>query len=1313
MEQKGRLVLPPFSVRNSTGQDWERWCQTLEFYFVSENIKDAKVKQAKLLLLGGPEIQDVYYALPLVTQYPEGEDAYTHTKSQLTSKIVPSSNKWYERNVLSTMRQSKGESIATFITRIRKQVKLCKFQDALVDEAIQGQLINGCSSADIRTELMKMKESATLKEFETLARTLETVSSQSSAMSNSTSTPVSNSTNDNSSLSTADSVSRVQDKGKRHSKFDKNKKQASKPASSFTSDKITCFCCGNEGHKAKDPKCPAQSAKCSKCKKVGHYSKVCQQGKKTTFPTEKTVKAVLDDDYVFCVLSQSSDTADELISCRVGDKPLVMFIDSGTKYSMASLNTWRRLLKSHARHDGFVQNPSINFYDATGTLKYHVRHTVRIEIECNERKIQTELVIVEENIQTLLGRRDAKDLGVLRVGLRACASDTNIQTVQCEVKPHAKLKDFQLRIPIDDSVTPVIQPFRRVPYSIKERVENEIKKLLALDIIERVDGPSRWVSPIVPTPRGEDKLRICVDMRRANEAVLRENYPIPTMEDTMPVLQGATVFSKIDLNLAYHQIELHPASREITTFGTHVGMYRYKRLMFGIKCAPEMFQRILENILTTLNGVVNYQDDILVFGRTMSEHDENLEALLKRLQDVGLGINPDKCEFRKKEVRFLGHIISENSIRPMFDKVQAIREFRSPATAEELRRFLGMVTYLGKFIPNLSTELSDLQKTARVVPFQWKKTDEKSFIRVKGLLSEETHLGIFDPDLKPIVMADASPVGLGAVLLQEKGDDVRVICYTSRSLSTVERRYSQTEKEALALVFAVERLRIYLLGREFDLVTDHKPLQTVFSPASKPCARLERWLLRLQGFNYRVRYAPGKNNLADPLSRLLQVKDDVVTMNDIYEKNLVMFTNHLAPAAVTLREIRMESAKDPEIAKICETLNAGQEVKDKPYSLLSQELCVVTNVLLRGTRIVVPASLRARVLANAHEGHPGICKIKDRLRTKVWWPGIDRQAEQIVRSCDACQKVGKTIIKEQMTRRELPDGPWQDLAIDFKHLPSGHQLCVLVDYFSKYVEASVLCSTTAEETIEFLDDCFARHGIPYSLTSDNGPPFNSHAFAEYLKTLGITHFTTIPYWARANGEVERQNRSLQKIVKIAQLQKSNWKKEMNDYLLMYRSTPHSVTRKTPAELLFNRKLRDKLPSLKERVEEQEVRDADAVVKTRSLTYDQKAVPTKDLAVGDTVMIAKPFTKKKSEPRFEEDLGTVEAINGAAVTVATPTKDVIKHKNQIEKYQSPEASRPIEEISSQPSEPTLRRSARTIQPPGWWKDFEVPSAKKPN
>lgn len=306
------------------------------------------------------------------------------------------------------------------------------------------------------------------------------------------------------------------------------------------------------------------------------------------------------------------------------------------------------------------------------------------------------------------------------------------------------------------------------------------------DIIEPVKEFSQWISPLVTIVKDTGDLRLCVDMRRANLAIKREAHLMPTFEDFLPRLRNARVFSRLDIKDAFHQVELHESSRHITTFITHKGVFRYKRLMFGISCAPEMFQKVLEQILSNCENVVSYIDDVLIFGDTVEEHDRALRKVLDTLKEMNILLNHAKCVFRVTELEFLGHHLSAEGVRPSEDKLTALKSFRAPQSPEELRSFLGLVTYVGRFLPNLSTVSSPLRElTHKEIPFKWQPIHDKAFKDLKSMIADIKTLAYFDNALRTRVIADASPVGLGAVLLQfeQASNDTnpRIICYASKS----------------------------------------------------------------------------------------------------------------------------------------------------------------------------------------------------------------------------------------------------------------------------------------------------------------------------------------------------------------------------------------------------------------------------------------------------------------------------------------------------------------------------------------------------
>ena len=361
-----------------------------------------------------------------------------------------------------------------------------------------------------------------------------------------------------------------------------------------------------------------------------------------------------------------------------------------------------------------------------------------------------------------------------------------------------KVKDFQ--------VQPVAQPIRKVPYHLRDKLSTKLDELVELDIIEKMSGPSSWVSPVVVVPKPSGDIRLCVDMRQANVAVKRERFPIPTIDVVLQDLNQSKFFSKLDLTTAYHQIELSPESSDITRFGTHKGLYWYKRLMFGISCAPEMYQKVLHQVLQECDGAHNILDDVIVHAPTEEEHDKRFENVVRVLKSRGLTLNRDKCQSKMSHLEFMGNVLSERGVGPADVKVKTVVDALEPTNAAEVRSFLGLVIFTARFIPDLATVSAPLrQLTKSGEPFVWGPEQQQSFDELKKRLSSAETLGYFDKNAPTNVIADASPVGLGAVLVQEQGGELRVISYASRSLSDTERRYSQTEKEVLAIVWACER----------------------------------------------------------------------------------------------------------------------------------------------------------------------------------------------------------------------------------------------------------------------------------------------------------------------------------------------------------------------------------------------------------------------------------------------------------------------------------------------------------------------------
>lgn len=720
--------------------------------------------------------------------------------------------------------------------------------------------------------------------------------------------------------------------------------------------------------------------------------------------------------------------------------------------------------------------------------------------------------------------------------------------------------------------------------------------------------------------------------------------------------------------------------------------------MFGIKCAPEIFQRIMEQILAGCEGCLNYMDDIIIYGETRKQLKNRVTRVLQRLREYNVALNEDKCIYEVEELEFLGHKLSANGITPTLDKVKAIKNFRQPSSMEEMRSFLGLVNFVGKFIPDLATTTEPLRLlTKKDTLFEWKQEQQNAFEKLKQSLSSKLALGYYNIKDRTQLYADASPYGLGAVLIQINDNGPRVISYASKSLSETEKRYCQTEKEALALVWSVERFHFYLYGRSFELITDHKALEVIFSPKSKPCARIERWVLRLQSYKFKVIYKPGKNNIADPLSRLVITENPQHCFDHQTEEYVNQIVSIAAPIAIKLLEIENLSQHDETSNGVKEALDSGKWVgKAAPFKVFATELCFTGHILLRGNRIVMPEKLRNRTLDLAHEGHPGITKMKQRLRAKVWWPKIDSEVEAYVKRCHGCTMVAAPQPPEPIKRTELPNAPWEHVAMDFLGpLPSGDNLLVVVDYFSRFIEVEIMKKIDSAETINRLRPMFSRFGYPFSITADNGRQFISEEFKAYCSENNIKLINTIPYWPQQNGEVERQNRSLLKRLIISQNENSNWKRELQKYLQMYRSTPHATTLRTPSELMFGRTIRDKLPSIYQPIEQdEELRDRDKQSKEKGKMYtdERRHAKQNEIKEGDEVWIRKEVRTNKLAPKFDPVSYEVIERKGSEIVVVNSQTNEKYRRNVSHAIIAPtqQSGTPIQK---RPSESVLSKEQR--------------------
>ena len=454
-------------------------------------------------------------------------------------------------------------------------------------------------------------------------------------------------------------------------------------------------------------------------------------------------------------------------------------------------------------------------------------------------------------------------------------------------------------------------PPRRVPIAIKPKLQEELERLEHLEVIKKVEGPTDWVSSLVNVIKPSGKLRVCIDPQHLNQALKREQYPLPVIDDVLPKLAKVKIFSKADCKEGFLQCELDEESSHLTTCQTPWGRYRWCRLPFGLSPSPELFQMKLDQCLEGLPGIHTIADDILITGQgetykeAESDHDENMTQFLNRCEKMNIKLNKAKFEYKCDEITYIGHRLTNKGLKPDPNKVEAILNMGTPANVEEIQRFVGMVKYLAKFLPDLSDISEPLRRlTHKDTEWCWTEEQSQAFHTIKQRLTTAPILTYFDPKVVTEGQGDASEKGLGFVLLQNG----HPITYASRALTPAETRYSQIEKELLAQIFGLERNHEYTYGRQMVLWTDHKPLVSISrKPLANAPKRLQRLLLRMQRYDVNIQYKPGPEMyLADTLSRAYlktsnrsAVEEEVESVHMIDTVPITHKTHALIKAATT------------------------------------------------------------------------------------------------------------------------------------------------------------------------------------------------------------------------------------------------------------------------------------------------------------------------------------------------------------------------------------------------------------------------------
>lgn len=690
-----------------------------------------------------------------------------------------------------------------------------------------------------------------------------------------------------------------------------------------------------------------------------------------------------------------------------------------------------------------------------------------------------------------------------------------------------------------------------------EILYKEVDKMLKDGVIRPSKSP--WNTPVVIATKKNGDPRVCIDFRKVNDASHKDAYPIPQVNSTLNKLKGARYISTIDLKNGYWQVPLAENSRPITAFTVPgKGLFEFNVMPFGLHAAPSTFQRLLDRVITAEMAphVFAYLDDIVIVTDSFKKHMQILADVLHRLRAANLIPNWAKCQWARERLIYLGHLIDKEGLHTDPDRIAAVRDLPPPTTVKQLRRFLGLSSWYRRFIKDASKHAAPLNKLLKKnTKWEWGEAQQRAFEELKMQMTNAPVLACPDWAKTFKLQTDASLDGLGLVLTQGDGADERVIAYASKTLTKAEKNYSVTELECLAVKWGIWKMRDYLEGYHFIVLTDHQSLKWL-DKIDNPSGRLARWAMELSQWDFEIKYRKGtENTVADALSRQpLQIfqMNQPITCNWYLKKT---------------EEVRKNPDDNPEYTII----------KDRLYRHILHTLDFNDNSQAEEWKICVPTEERNRVLEESHDlptaGHLGVAKTLSRLARHYYWPGMLRDATKYVRSCDSCQRhKAQQLPPPGVMHATNVENPWEMVSVDIV-VPSvnsnnGHnQLLVMQDRFTKWIELRPLRKATGPSvTRAVLEQVILRHGCPKIIVSDNGRQFISKVFTKLLKDCKIEHRRTPRYTPQCN-PVERTNRVVKTMIKqyIDKSQKE-WDIYLPEIAYAYNSAPSDSTGYSPAYL---------------------------------------------------------------------------------------------------------------------------------------------------
>ena len=1244
-------TVPTFDPVSSS---FEEWTEILEEWCVANDVTEDKKKRAVLLTNLGAK---AYHTLRALMQPDKpNTKSYKICKSTLQEHFSPAPSEIVLRYRFHVRGQKPGESISDFVAQLRHLSDGCNFDD--LSKALRDRLVVGCQNPAIQRRLLSEKDL-------TFEKALSTATAMEMA---------SKDVEDIQKMAHPDSkVNKLHFKyhGRRGQQQQQPPRKSAQTKcwrcggahdpTSCSFKNSQCYKCKYTGHTKSQCEAVQQFLKRRKQKKQGTYHLV--ESDTDDDEEELSHLEVVEP----ATLNRLSRSQPYEVNLYLNDVPVSMELDTGSPWSILSSATHSKLGQASQLEQTDVR---LRTYNGT-PVSIQGQAQVRVQLGEGEPPKSLTVLVVSKGVD-LLGRDWIEELPLalaqygrqptegemppeqvasLQASQLTVAKVLENNTELFEDTVHGRLTTCKAKMYPAGEDRRIFYKAAPVAYATKPKVDEHLDRMLEQNIIEEVRF-SEYACPIVIADKPNGDIRICGNYKlTANKVLNLEQYPIPSLEDMVQSLQGGQFFSKVDLSHAYNQVELDDDSKKYTTINTHRGLYQYNRLPYGIASAPAWFQRTMETLLSGIPMCRPYLDDVIISGRTEQEHLENLQAVLQRLRESGMKLKREKCEFMKTSMTYLGHQIDAKGIYPLDDKLEAISAAPEPRNQEELRAYLGLLGYYRQFIPNLTKHIAPLNQLLKAEfsskpqgkgrrgrrkkdsehrsppdpKFTWGPEQKEAFQASKKLLKKGQLLVHYDVEKPLLLQTDASQYGLGAVISHVMPDGTeRPISFASRTMTEPEKNYAQYEKEGLSIIFGLKKFHKFLHGRTFTIVTDHQPLVHLFGdqkPTSPMAsARVTRWHITLSGYKYKIVHKKGNEHLnADALSRLpLPCTDsEMNNLDETQEPVSIHLLSELDTQPVTAEEVKRETSKDPVLSRVREYILRGWPEKSnidpdlQAYYCRRDELSVDDDIILWGRRVVIPqaSEIRTQLMSELHATHPGIVKMKALARSYFWWPKLDAELELVVRTCPECQEHQKSPTPVPMHPWEFPEKPWQRIHIDYATV-EGKEVLIGVDAHSKWIEATIMTSTTAAATVKELRRWFARYGLPETVVSDNGPQFVAEDFFAFLTENGVRHVQTAPYHPSSNGLAERAVQTVKTgIIKMS----GDLEVRLQKLLMRYRLTPQATTGCAPSELMLKRRIRSKLDQIRPDIN-RKVRAKQAKMKESHTSKERNLGPDESVLV---------------------------------------------------------------------------------------------------